>query len=400
MYQRALRAWPDGSSISKQHAPPPASTDHACYQINGTCLNTDTHACDGAAIRVGFCPGNKLIQCCPAPGMVSARPGGCSAAAAAPGTQRRRFARPAVLYARCCWHADTIGLWFGGRGWGGCQHGTWWQATTKHVAEEGEGPCLRGQPGTCIDTHVHTCVGAETVSGFCPGDFFHRCCPTPGYGASNSYTTVDPTLAIQTPPVFERLHPKDRHMRNLVEYNQLVKHESEKPAQQQRDAMMIAKSFFSVITQRFDKNDQADGGGALRARARRDEASTWERQLLDGFIEVRSFTLPPPYPLCRLPRRLPRLHDAVRPCPPLHVRTCAHAPCLVRRLVSFLGAALYVSVCVPACVPVCVSVALCVRLCARLHACLRVRRSVCASRSSSLSGCPPSPLSPSGLHGS
>lgn len=62
--------------------------------------------------------------------------------------------------------------------------------------------CRYGQPGLCIDTAEHTCLGASVKSGFCSSPAPVQCCPTGrsskiGPVRSTSSTTVSTLRALQ-----------------------------------------------------------------------------------------------------------------------------------------------------------------------------------------------------------
>ena len=114
---------------------------HLCSGRAGICIDTDVYTCDGAKTLTGFCPGFRTIRCCPT-SMASPR-----SAIVVSGNNDTRDA------------SQTSG--------------SDEELTGSHAV-----PCLRGQPGACIDTKAQLCPGARPLVGFCPGDSHLRCCPT------------------------------------------------------------------------------------------------------------------------------------------------------------------------------------------------------------------------------
>ena len=113
-----------------------AALPNACmYGQTGTCINTNTHACRGANVRTGFCSGADHIRCCPS-GQAGVKP----ATTITPVTRTTK--RP-------------LG--------------------TPLLPLRGDAACMNGQPGSCIDTHTHTCVGSAVKVGFCVGSWNIRC---------------------------------------------------------------------------------------------------------------------------------------------------------------------------------------------------------------------------------
>lgn len=111
--------------------------------FRGSCINVQIHACLGAAMVTGYCPGAAEIQCCPT---------GARATKAVAGEASVR---------------DALGA-------------------------------CHNHRGMCIDTTSTRCVGESTVAGFCLGADHVRCCPTSAAVWIEERGTVDDDGSVDT----------------------------------------------------------------------------------------------------------------------------------------------------------------------------------------------------------
>lgn len=119
----------------------------------GKCIDTHRWRCDGADALIGFCPGASHVRCCPTSASVPSDGGGSD---------------------------GTDGYADAGAGDDGAGGG----------ADAGHVTC-NGGAGFCIDVDTHTCRGAATLTGLCPGDTSVRCCPTGSAAPATSYAYDD-----------------------------------------------------------------------------------------------------------------------------------------------------------------------------------------------------------------
>lgn len=272
MYQRALRAWPDGSTLDdggyKSQAkcdrcrkygggkacdeicpapsPPPPPADACRFGQAGRCIDTAASSCDGATTLTGYCAGKAQIQCCPPPGTVSKRP------------------------ARA-------------------------------------GPACRGVSGSCIDTTALSCAGGNLLYGRCPGESAIMCCEAPGKPSSSLPKAPAPFTCRGTrsdngvthDDDDDSGHPFGSGQCTIVNPNIAVQNFPIKGAvshSQEDGQLTVAVAENMERAKAFATTVGAKGQGAMQVakttlaelfshrRGRRGIVDSWERSLLQGFM--------------------------------------------------------------------------------------------------------------------
>ena len=209
----ASRCCPSGSKAPKTTTTKPVTTlastatahKDACLNNQpGTCIDTNTHICVGGDVKKGFCRGGFNIVCCPTsekaakiaktksttlmPTLVDSdactngQPGTCintNTHTCVDAAVKVGFCRGAA-HIRCCVSGKKV------------EKKTTAASATATPTPRSTEPCLANEPGTCINTNTHSCVGVAVRAGFCPGAPHIQCC---GSGVKTAKASVLPLSA-------------------------------------------------------------------------------------------------------------------------------------------------------------------------------------------------------------